>query len=461
MKKTWIKNYGKPSGPGTRRKKFSSAPINVQGLDLQDLAKDYRLDQPVSYSCSKCNQQVSTKLYRLIRKNNYLCKQCNIKETLVDLYGIPHPIKYIYRYDNQSFDSSWELALWIYAKDHNEDIEREPISFEYEFENKIKHYIPDFRYNGQLVEVKGSHFFDEDGYLRNPFNAESNLKNRCIQRVALQNGVIYYSDNEIKPILDYINQKYTKDYLQLFKKNLPFPYPQLPKNPNDYDIIRYFHKSIYEASKYRGLSPLQAWQDKKIIKKTALNRLKYVGKCTPRAVLQGLTVARIAPKVSVFKPNLAERLIKTYLNSFETIFDPFSGFSGRMLGATTCNKKYIGQDLNEKHVQESNEIINFKQLQDCTVTQQDILIDSEKTFQNTALFTCPPYSDKEFWTEDKSEVVKTCDEWIDVCLEKYKCDTHLFVVDQTEKYKESVVETIENKSHFGKNNEYVILIQRS
>ena len=177
-------------------------------------------------------------------------------------------------------------------------------------------------------------------------------------------------------------------------------------------------------------------------------------------MLQGLTVARIAPKVSVFKPNLAERLIKKYLNNFETIFDPFSGFSGRMLGATTCNKKYIGQDLNEKHVHESNEIIQFKQLQNCIVVQQDILIDSEKTFQNTVLFTCPPYSDKEFWTDDKSEIVKTCDEWIDICLEKYKCDRYLFVVDQTEKYKDQIVETIENKSHFGKNNEYVILIQR-
>lgn len=41
-----------------------------------------------------------------------------------------------YLYQNQHFDSSWELALWIYAKDHNEEIEREPCCFEYEFEGK-------------------------------------------------------------------------------------------------------------------------------------------------------------------------------------------------------------------------------------------------------------------------------------------------------------------------------------
>ena len=32
-----------------------------------------------------------------------------------------------YRYDNLSFDSAWELALYIYAKDNNEFIIREPI----------------------------------------------------------------------------------------------------------------------------------------------------------------------------------------------------------------------------------------------------------------------------------------------------------------------------------------------
>ena len=37
---------------------------------------------------------------------------------------------------------------------------------------------------------------------------------------------------------------------------------------------------------------------------------------------------------------------------------------------------------------------------------------------------------------------------------------YLFVIDMTDKYKDSIVETIENKSHFGINTEYVILIYR-
>ena len=130
-----------------------------------------------------------------------------------------------------------------------------------------------------------------------------------------------------------------------------------------------------------------------------------------------------------------------------------------MLGTVRCNKRYAGQDLNQEHVRESNEIINFKQLQNCTIIQQDILNDSKKTFQNTSLFTCPPYFDKEFWTDDKSEVVKTCDEWITLCLEKYKCDRYLFVVDQTSIYKDKIVEYLGNQNGlFKRSPEMVILI---
>ncbi len=359
-------------------------------------------------------------------------------------------IRYIF--GDQSFDSSWELALWIYAKDHSEEIEREPLVLEYTFKNHKHHYYPDFRYRDQIIELKNDHLLEK----MKLENTIDNAKLKCLQ----QNNVIIWNLPEIQFALDYVNQKYTPDFLGLFKTKIPFPFVDKIQNVNNnYDIIRYFHKSIYTASKANHPSPFEAWQDKSLVLKSALNRLQYVGNCKPSMVVRGFSVTRIAPKVSVFRPNLAERLIKTYLDESETIFDPFSGFSGRLLSAASCNKKYIGQDLNEEHVKESNEIIQFKELQGCTVVQQDILTDSNKQFYNTSLFTCPPYSDKEFWTEDKSELTKTCDEWIDICLEKYKCDRYLFVVDDTERYKDKVVEHLGTQGGlFKRKSELVVLI---
>ena len=102
--------------------------------------------------------------------------------------------------------------------------------------------------------------------------------------------------------------------------------------------------------------------------------------------------------------------------------------------------------------------ISYKKYNNCIVNVQDILTDNNKEYD--CLFTCPPYGGKEHWNKDNDEIEKSCDEWINICLNKYNCKKYLFVVDKTEKYKNNIIETLENKSHFGKNNEYVILIKK-
>ena len=52
-------------------------------------------------------------------------------------------------FENESFDSSWELAFWIYHLDNSIKIEHEPVFFEYIDSNqKLHRYYPDFRVNG-------------------------------------------------------------------------------------------------------------------------------------------------------------------------------------------------------------------------------------------------------------------------------------------------------------------------
>lgn len=382
------------------------------------------------------------------------------EQTCRERYGTNHPNN-CYFYDNQSFDSSWELAVWIWAKDNNLSIEREPVRIEYEFAGEPHYYYPDFCINNELVEIKGPQFFERSGKMINPFDKSGNDLMEAKHLAGLARGVKFWSTGEMKPILDYIDSKYTSDYLKLFLKNLPFPYPKM-RNGSDFEVIRFFHRSLYHASRQSLKSPYEAWQDKELVKRSALNRLKYVKACTPEDVVQGFNVAKIAPKVSIFKPSLAENLIKKYLNDVTNIVDPFSGFSGRLLGATNLGKSYTGYDINIDHVRESNEIIDFKKIQNATVTERNLLTTRAEDFSNscTALFTCPPYGGKEHWNIKNDEVEKTCDEWIDLCLNLYKnCKRYLFVVDVTERYKDNIVEEINNRSHLGKNTEKVIIIE--
>ena len=291
----------------------------------------------------------------------------------------------------------------------------------------------------------------------NPYDHSQDGLFEAKHQCGLQNHVNFIRKDDIMKMKEFIVNKYTIDYIRLFKNNLDFPFINISfADKSDMGIIRHFHKSIYYAAKKGKPSPFDAWKDKTLVKKSALNRLKYVNRCTPQDIIQGFNIAGIAPKISVFKPTLAEKIIRNYLNEYSEIFDPFSGFSGRLIGAINCNKKYIGQDLNEQHVKESNQIIEYKGLENCRVIQQDILTDTTHDYE--CLFTCPPYGGKEHWNKDNDDVEKSCDEWIDICLSKYNCQRYLFVVDKTEKYKNNIVETITNKSHFGTNNEYVILI---
>ena len=252
------------------------------------------------------------------------------------------------------------------------------------------------------------------------------------------------------PYYEYSDDRMKKDYEKLCT------YKDIKKNSRLGDsIISNFHKSIYDAHIGTKPSPKEAWSDKELLDKCVRNRFIYSSNLSSHSILQGFNVCKIAPKVSVFSAPLARRLIQIYLNDYSEIFDPFSGFSGRMLGACSLDKSYIGQDINKDHLEESKQIAEFLGLKNVSLRVQNILEDSG---EYECLFTCPPYGGKEHWNIKNDLIEKTCDEWIDECLNRFKCKTYLFVVDETEKYKDYIVEEISNSSHFGNNKEYVIKI---
>ena len=441
------------------------------GFSINDIKK-YCEDNGIEYKgytnifqiheiIEKCEQ---TKLNKY--NDKYYINLEKMKETMKEKYGVEncmqnHDIfkksRKKYEFDSKTFDSKPEIAYYIWLKDHNMNFEYQPnIDFTYEFEGKIRHYNPDFKVGNEIQEIKGLQFF-KDGKMINPYDRSKDELYEAKHQCMITNNVKIITD--YSEYEHYVNDKYTSDFLDLFRKDLEFPYLNSElKNKGDLGLIQHFHKSIYEACRKHKLSPLEAWKNKDLIYKCALNRIKYMGHCKPSDILQGFNVTKIAPKISVFKPELANKLIKKYLNDYETIIDPFSGFSGRLLGSYNCGKEYIGYDINEKHIQESKEIIDYKQIKNCKINIEDLMSAPIRTYENSALFTCPPYGGKEHWNKDNDEIEKTCDEWIDLCLEKHKCSKYLFVVDITEKYKNYIVDTITNTSHLGTNNEYIVLI---
>lgn len=223
-------------------------------------------------------------------------------------------------------------------------------------------------------------------------------------------------------------------------------------------LINHFHPSIYRAHRAGKMSPHDAWYNDEALMKCIKNRIIYQTYLNPKKILQGFNISRIAPKVSVFSAAKAKMIINRYLNQFDTVFDPFSGFSGRLLGTVSLGKKYIGQDISEIVVNESNQLIEFLKPHgiQAEVHCANVL---ESRGSYPCLFTCPPYSNKEQWVEVPVDA-RSCDDWIDVCLKNFDCKRYVFVVDETTKYKDCVVDMIHGKSHVTSGNELLIVIDK-
>ena len=251
--------------------------------------------------------------------------------------------------------------------------------------------------------------------------------------------------------------------------------------------IKRFHKSMIKANRDGKLSPYDGWKLMKMsrpafekfydnrlrcsdwFKEKGGDNMKYLHEgYVPEFIYGiGLTTSGKYPIVTYFKPHLAKYLIEKYLNCYDTVFDPFSGYSGRMMGAVCTGKNYIGRDLCVDSVNESNEIWNFMKPFVEKKMNKEIVCDvaiadactSEGKYQ--CLLTCSPYGNIEQW-QGVPCYGYSCDEWIDICLKNYECEKYVFVTDdKIGKYKSYVTEYIQNTSHWGENVECVVVITKA
>lgn len=325
-----------------------------------------------------------------------------------------------------------------------------------------------------LIDCDGTYYHeysdDANGKSVNPYVDEYRML-LVPENVAF---LVLLPDTWKEQLEEYLNNKQTYEQLIFdWCKSIEFPYPNISSVEASYKalvkadvnkfsmrarygmrVIDAFHKSIWKANRKGFISPYDAWQDDELLRKCIKNRIIYKGTdLDPSKVLYGFSAAKIAPKVSVFNPYLAKYLISKYLNDCTTIFDPCSGYSGRLLGATALGKCYIGQDVNAVTIDESLQIRDTLNL-DAELSAVDSL---SSTGCYEALFTCPPYADKENWGQEILNLA--CDEWITRFIENYKCKRYVFVVDRTEKYKDYIVEELVNKSHLSTSKEYVVVIE--
>ena len=511
FKKTNLERYGVENPAQSEEVKDKAKKTNLERYGVQNPSQLDAIKEKKRQTCLKhfgveCSMQSSivkdkAKKTNLERYGVEHPAQSEVirgkfKKTNLERYGVEHPsqldaikekkrqtcLKHFgVEYPNQNPEVHKKIFshrkeklggyLSMSEKKFAEMLKNRKIDFEYDFYYNGKNW--DFKVSDILVEIDGEYYHgllsDSDGkHVQGQNDCERPKLAEPYRFLAIDSLNIEKGISELMVMIgiDY------EQWIQNIKDSLPkeFPYPSYDNERmlNDwkklckYDwnkgqrlgmsIVNNFHKSIWTSHVGNKPSPVEAWNDEELLDKCVRNRFIYKSVLSSQNIAQGFNVCKIAPKVSVFNPSLARHLVETYLGDFTEIFDPFSGFSGRMLGVCSLGKKYIGQDISETAIKESEEIKNFLGL-DADLYCKDVL---NSHGEYDCLFTCSPYGLKEIWCDDIEN--KSCDEWIDECLKRFKCKKYLFIVDSTEKYKDCIIETIENNSHFGKNKEYVVLI---
>ena len=126
--------------------------------------------------------------------------------------------KQIY-YKNEKFDSKWELAYYIWLEDHNIQFTREPLSFEYSYNDRTHYYVPDFKIDDKIIEIKGLQFFENNDSTKrmiNPYDRTQDDLYEAKHQCMLKNNVEIITD--CTEYINYVETVYGKNYLDKFVK---------------------------------------------------------------------------------------------------------------------------------------------------------------------------------------------------------------------------------------------------
>lgn len=179
-----------------------------------------------SPSVKKKAKETNLKKYGVERYSSTEEYKTRVKQTNLERYGAEYFAQseyYIrnrrcgYVYEGLKFDSSWEVYFYIYHRLKKDDIERTPLKISYEFNGKTHYYFPDFRVNNQLFEIKGDQFFKKDGTMQNPYNHSEDSLFEAKRQCALGNNVIFVTKKEMKSIIKFVLEKYSKKYIDSFR----------------------------------------------------------------------------------------------------------------------------------------------------------------------------------------------------------------------------------------------------
>lgn len=211
---------------------WSSQTDDIKEKSRQTCLEKYGVDNPNKYQAVK-DKKVQTCMERYGMRSNFMTEENKEKsrQTCLQKYGVPYVLqlsevqaksraaikilygdkikkeapkkiysdsysssqytrKTIIEYKGERFDSVPEYEFYLKCIDEGKTVIRQPKKLEYILGDKVYHYFPDFEVDGELIEIKGSHFLNkETGKWCNPFDRSQDKKYEAKYDCAVENNV--------------------------------------------------------------------------------------------------------------------------------------------------------------------------------------------------------------------------------------------------------------------------------
>ena len=241
-KQTCLEKYGVPNYTKTDefKEKFKQTCLEKYGVENASQVESVK--EKIKQTCLEKygveNSSQSDIIKEKIKNTNNIryggnspaCSRETIqkmKNTMKERYGVENAIlnhnifiktRQKYYYDGRYFDSSWELAYYIWLKDNNADFEYQPaIKFKYTYNDETHYYCPDFKIGDKLQEIKGNLFF-ENGNINEkmicPFNRQLDGLFEAKHQCMIANNVRILTENDIKEYIQYVKSNYGINFLK-------------------------------------------------------------------------------------------------------------------------------------------------------------------------------------------------------------------------------------------------------
>jgi len=188
-------------------------------------------------------------------------------------------------------------------------------------------------------------------------------------------------------------------------------------------ICKHYCHSFYKSTEPGKKTLIEVFNDDELLRRVIRNRLgmdwyyadgkgdgvNEAFNFSFKMMIQGMRSMRLVPSISMFKPSIAKYICCRYSKEGDLVGDYSAGFGGRMLGAVSCGRRYLGTDpLTAGELDIMGEALELSGYEVMGVGSECFRGDKGSV---DLYWSSPPYYNQEKYSDDLSQAYNRGEAW--------------------------------------------------